>query len=185
MYVITCPVFHEAFQKLCGTWYLFPHSVKGHDIFLLWLLCQWVCEKISQSFLVYVLLTYLYCVCFGLVDFASFFLSFFLFCCCQAHHILVFIHIACIHPITMHSLTDSYLFAWLCSCHIHCICGYWIMDHAHDSFIEYQGFIHTGFVQKNPFKIHKLFTNLCNMGQKNNTKVRNSAAYRKGAQPLL
>ena len=105
------------------------------------------------------------------------FLSFFLFCCCQAHHILVFIHIACIHPITMHSLTDSYLFAWLCSCHIHCICGYWIMDHAHDSFIEYQGFIHTGFVQKNPFKIHKLFTNLCNMGQKSNTKVRNSAAY--------
>ena len=27
----------------------------------------------------------------------------------------------------------------------------------------------TGFVQKNPFKIHKLFTNLCNMGQKSNS----------------
>ena len=34
-----------------------------------------------------------------------------------------------------------------------------------------------GFVQKNPLKIHKLLTNLCNVGQKSNTKVRNSAAH--------
>ena len=38
-------------------------------------------------------------------------------------------------------------------------------------------YTYTGFVQKNPFKIHKLFTNLCNMAWKSNTKVRNSSAH--------
>ena len=36
---------------------------------------------------------------------------------CQAHHCGAFIHryiyIACIRPLTIHSITDSYLFAWL------------------------------------------------------------------------
>ena len=37
---------------------------------------------------------------------------------------------------------------------------------------------------KNPFKIHKLFANLCNMVQKSNTKVRNSPAHPvKGRNP--
>ena len=41
-----------------------------------------------------------------------------------------------------------------------------------------------GFVQKKSLKIHKLFTNLCNMGQKSNTKVCNSAAHLvKGRNP--
>ena len=35
----------------------------------------------------------------------------------------------------------------------------------------------TGFIQKNPFKIHKIFTNLCNMARKSNTKVQNSSAH--------
>ena len=42
----------------------------------------------------------------------------------------------------------------------------------------------TGFIQKNPFKIHKLFTNLCDMAQKSCTKVRNSFAHPvKGCNP--
>ena len=36
--------------------------------------------------------------------------------------------------------------------------------------------IWTGFIPKNPFQIHKLFTNLCTRVQKSNTKVRNAAA---------
>ena len=35
----------------------------------------------------------------------------------------------------------------------------------------------TRFVQKIPFKIHKLFTNTCNMARKSNTKVHNSSAH--------
>ena len=42
----------------------------------------------------------------------------------------------------------------------------------------------TGFVQKNPFSIHTLFTNLCNMVQKSNMKVRNSSTHLvKGRNP--
>ena len=76
-----------------------------------------------------------------LLSFVFLFVLFF----CEAHHycFLFFFNVAYIHPITMHSLTHTYLFAWLYSCHVHCIWGYWIMDRAHDSFIEYQGFIHT------------------------------------------
>ena len=35
----------------------------------------------------------------------------------------------------------------------------------------------TGIVQKNPFKIHKHFTNLCNTAWKSNTKVHNSSTH--------
>ena len=35
-------------------------------------------------------------------------------------HCGTFIHIAYIRPIAIHWLLDSYLFAWLCFCHILC-----------------------------------------------------------------
>ena len=42
----------------------------------------------------------------------------------------------------------------------------------------------TGFVQKNPFRIHKLFTNRCDMAWKSNMKVRNSSTHLvKGCNP--
>ena len=128
------------FKNCVGHGICFHIQLKGMTSFSSHCCVSECVKNISLSFLVYVLLTYLCCVCFGLVDFATFF-------CIFARHIIIgccfFFHIACIHPITMHSLTDTYLFAWLCSCHIHCIWGYWIMDCACDSFIEYQGFIHT------------------------------------------
>ena len=42
----------------------------------------------------------------------------------------------------------------------------------------------TGFIQKNPFKIHKFFTNFCNMARKSNMKVHNSSTHLvKGRNP--
>ena len=42
----------------------------------------------------------------------------------------------------------------------------------------------TGFIQKNPFKIHKHFTNLCNRVWKSNMKVLNSSTHQvKGCNP--
>ena len=43
---------------------------------------------------------------------------------------------------------------------------------------------HRGFILKNPFKIHKLFTNLCNTAWKSKTHVLNSSNhYVKGCNP--
>ena len=42
----------------------------------------------------------------------------------------------------------------------------------------------TGFIQKNPFRIHKLFSNLCNMAWKSNIQVLNSSTHQvKGHNP--
>ena len=44
----------------------------------------------------------------------------------------------------------------------------------------------TGFIQKNPFKIHKHFTKLCKMVRKSNMKVHKLFhTSGKGVQPLL
>ena len=44
--------------------------------------------------------------------------------------------------------------------------------------------IFTGFIQKNPFKIHSLLTDLCNMAWKSNTKVHTTSAHLvKGRNP--
>ena len=45
------------------------------------------------------------------------------------YHCKTFIHTACICPLTVCSVTDSYLFAWLyiCPCHIHRTRGHWII----------------------------------------------------------
>ena len=61
---------------------------------------------------------------------------FFLFTFFYFYHCRTFIHVACICPltlITVCSVTNSYLFAWLCicPCHIHRTRGRWIMTTAH------------------------------------------------------
>ena len=52
----------------------------------------------------------------------------------QTHDCVALIRIACIRPLTMNSLTDSNLIAWLCPSHIHRTLGYWTMNGAHDGY---------------------------------------------------
>ena len=50
--------------------------------------------------------------------------------------------------------------------------------------VEYGPVTLTGFIQKNPSKIHKLFKNLCDTAQKSNMKVLNSSTHQvKGCNP--